>query len=242
MLTKTELTLEQTQKGVSDEVLVLTMTMEILLEPTSNKLSVGDLWDSHESDLFQVDPHGFEGTYKDGHREMLKKFGFENSKVTKTLMSMKRVITLDKCSESIDSTKYKGMIGSLLYLTASRPDIMFSVFLGARFQEDPKVSHLEPVKRIFRKMSNSEGSMNKGKVGESSKKLKRKFKTMKGYEDDERIMFEFILRGFTESEICDKVKEPLSPKLNVDDVGSRNTSLHRIKHELERERRKKELF
>ncbi|GKD28144.1 hypothetical protein Tco_1234358 [Tanacetum coccineum] len=66
-------------------------------------------------------------------------------------------------------------------------------------------------------MSNSNGSMNKGKVGESSKKLKRKFKTMKGYEGDERIMFEFILRGFAESEICDKVKEPLSPKLNVDE-------------------------
>jgi hypothetical protein len=41
------------------------------------------------------------------------------------------------------------MIGSLLYLTASRPDIMFSVCLCARFQEDPKTSHLEAVKRIF---------------------------------------------------------------------------------------------
>ncbi|GKA03240.1 hypothetical protein Tco_0676021 [Tanacetum coccineum] len=42
------------------------------------------------------------------------------------------------------------MIGSLLYLTASRPDIMFSVYLCARLQEDPKTSHLEAVKRIFR--------------------------------------------------------------------------------------------
>ncbi|GJW41427.1 hypothetical protein Tco_0067272 [Tanacetum coccineum] len=42
------------------------------------------------------------------------------------------------------------MIGSLLYLTASRPDIMFSVCLCARFQEAPKTSHLEAVKRIFR--------------------------------------------------------------------------------------------
>ncbi|GKE72255.1 hypothetical protein Tco_1534296 [Tanacetum coccineum] len=41
------------------------------------------------------------------------------------------------------------MIGSLLYLTASRPDIMFSVCLCARFQEDLKTSHLEAVKRIF---------------------------------------------------------------------------------------------
>nr|GEV50058.1 copia protein [Tanacetum cinerariifolium]GEV71034.1 copia protein [Tanacetum cinerariifolium] len=65
-------------------------------------------------------------------------------------MSRKRVLTLDKDNESIDSTKYKGMIGSLLYLTASRPDIMFSVYLYASFQEDPKVYHLESVKRIFR--------------------------------------------------------------------------------------------
>ncbi|GKA20581.1 hypothetical protein Tco_0700570 [Tanacetum coccineum] len=42
------------------------------------------------------------------------------------------------------------MIGSLLYLTTSRPDIMFSVCLCARFQEAPKTSHLEAVKRIFR--------------------------------------------------------------------------------------------
>ncbi|PKU64743.1 putative mitochondrial protein [Dendrobium catenatum] len=42
------------------------------------------------------------------------------------------------------------MIGSLFYLTASRPDIMFSVFLCARFQADPKESHLTAVKRIFR--------------------------------------------------------------------------------------------
>ncbi|GJW53228.1 retrovirus-related pol polyprotein from transposon TNT 1-94 [Tanacetum coccineum] len=56
----------------------------------------------------------------------------------------------DKECESVDSTKYRGMIGNLLYLTASRPDIIFSVCLCARFQEAPKTSHLEAVKRIFR--------------------------------------------------------------------------------------------
>ncbi|GJU11586.1 copia protein [Tanacetum coccineum] len=56
-------------------------------------------------------------------------------------------LTKDEECESVDSTKYQGMIGSLLYLTASRPDIMFSVCLCARFQEDPKTSHLEAVKR-----------------------------------------------------------------------------------------------
>nr|GEV09892.1 hypothetical protein [Tanacetum cinerariifolium] len=80
--------------------------------------------------------------------KMLKKFGLENFEVTKT--PRKRVLTLDKDNESIDSTKYRGMIGSLLYLTTSKPDIMFGVFFYDRFQEDPKVSHLEAVKRIFR--------------------------------------------------------------------------------------------
>ncbi|GJZ68076.1 hypothetical protein Tco_0631316 [Tanacetum coccineum] len=65
-------------------------------------------------------------------------------------MSSDTKITKDEECESVDSTKYQGMIGSLLYLTASRPDIIFSVCLCARFQEDPKTSHLEVVKRIFR--------------------------------------------------------------------------------------------
>ncbi|GKA40561.1 retrovirus-related pol polyprotein from transposon TNT 1-94 [Tanacetum coccineum] len=82
-------------------------------------------------------------------KEMLKKFGLEDSKPMKTPMSSDTKLTKDEECESVDSTKYRGMIGSLLYLTASRPDIMFSVCLCARFQEAPKTSHLEAVKRIF---------------------------------------------------------------------------------------------
>ncbi|GJY21864.1 retrovirus-related pol polyprotein from transposon TNT 1-94 [Tanacetum coccineum] len=83
-------------------------------------------------------------------KEMLKKFGLEESKPMKTPMSSDTKLTKDEECESVDSTKYQGMIGSLLYLTASRPDIMFSVCLCARFQEAPKTSHLEAVKSIFR--------------------------------------------------------------------------------------------
>ncbi|GJR84732.1 copia protein [Tanacetum coccineum] len=82
--------------------------------------------------------------------EILKKFGLEDSKPMKTPMSSDTKLTKDEECVSVDSTKYRGMIGSLLYLTASRPDIMFSVCLCARFQEAPKTSHLEAVKRIFR--------------------------------------------------------------------------------------------
>ncbi|XP_071694680.1 uncharacterized mitochondrial protein AtMg00810-like [Rutidosis leptorrhynchoides] len=70
----------------------------------------------------------------------------ENSKPMATPMATNVKLTLEGEGEPFDSTKYRGMIGSLLYLTASRPDIMFSVCLCARFQENPKTS----VKRIFR--------------------------------------------------------------------------------------------
>ncbi|GKC67375.1 retrovirus-related pol polyprotein from transposon TNT 1-94 [Tanacetum coccineum] len=78
-------------------------------------------------------------------KEMLKKFEMEDSKPTKTLMSTEIKLTKDDEADSIDNNKYQGIIGSLLYLTASRPDIMFSVRLCARFQENPKTNHLEAV-------------------------------------------------------------------------------------------------
>ena len=58
---------------------------------------------------------------------------------------------LDKdTGTSVDITNYRGMIGSLLYLTASRPDIMYATCLCARFQVDPREPHLIVVKRIFK--------------------------------------------------------------------------------------------
>nr|GEV63487.1 retrovirus-related Pol polyprotein from transposon TNT 1-94 [Tanacetum cinerariifolium] len=83
-------------------------------------------------------------------KKMLKKFGLEEYKPMKTPMSSDTKLTKDEECESVDSTKYRGMIGSLLYLTTNRPYIMFSVFLCARLQEAPKTSHLKAVKRIFR--------------------------------------------------------------------------------------------
>ncbi|GJQ91131.1 retrovirus-related pol polyprotein from transposon TNT 1-94 [Tanacetum coccineum] len=79
----------------------------------------------------------------------IKQMEDEESKPMKTPMSSDTKLTKDEECDLVDSTKYRGMIGSLLYLTASRPDIMFSVCLYARFQEAPKTSHLEAVKRIF---------------------------------------------------------------------------------------------
>ena len=63
----------------------------------------------------------------------------------------------DKSGKKVDISSYRGMIGSLLYLTASRPDIMFATCLCARFQADPKESHLIVVKRIFRYLKGTPG-------------------------------------------------------------------------------------
>ncbi|KAJ9548588.1 hypothetical protein OSB04_021131 [Centaurea solstitialis] len=81
--------------------------------------------------------------------------GFGNSRRDRVFLPslpMAPPLTLDKDSKgkSVDVTLYRGMIGSLLCLTASRPDIMYSTCLCARYQAEPKESHLTAVKRIFR--------------------------------------------------------------------------------------------
>ncbi|KAI3735975.1 hypothetical protein L6452_15503 [Arctium lappa] len=59
-------------------------------------------------------------------------------------------IGVDLNGKVVDQKTYQGMIGSLMYLTTSRPDIMFMTCLCARYQAKPKGSHLSDVKRIFR--------------------------------------------------------------------------------------------
>ena len=59
-------------------------------------------------------------------------------------------LDLDEKGKSVDELRYRGMIGLLLYLTASRPDIMLSVCLCARYMANPKESHLTAVKRIIK--------------------------------------------------------------------------------------------
>ncbi|CAM8943817.1 unnamed protein product [Rhodiola kirilowii] len=83
-------------------------------------------------------------------REILKKFGMESAKTCATPMSPNDSLAKYESSLQVDPTLYRGMIGSLLYLTASRPDILFSVCLCARFQADPRETHVKAVKRILR--------------------------------------------------------------------------------------------
>nr|GEY60429.1 putative reverse transcriptase, RNA-dependent DNA polymerase, Gag-polypeptide of LTR copia-type [Tanacetum cinerariifolium] len=71
-------------------------------------------------------------------KEILEKFGLEDFKPMKTPMSSDTKLTMDEECESVDIIKYKGMIGSLLYLTTSRPDIMFSACLMHASKRIPK--------------------------------------------------------------------------------------------------------
>ncbi|GJR16543.1 putative ribonuclease H-like domain-containing protein [Tanacetum coccineum] len=82
--------------------------------------------------------------------EILKKFGFTDVKTASTPMETQKLLLKDKDGKEVDVHLYRSMIGSLMYLTSSRPDIMFAVCACARYQVNLKISHLHAVKRIFR--------------------------------------------------------------------------------------------
>ena len=81
--------------------------------------------------------------------DMLKKFDMDKAKPIETPMLTNGHLDLDEGGKAVDQKVYRSMIGSLLYLCASRPDIMLSVCMCARFQANPKECHLMSVKRIF---------------------------------------------------------------------------------------------
>ncbi|GJZ02471.1 hypothetical protein Tco_0520432 [Tanacetum coccineum] len=87
---------------------------------------------------------------QDKYVAILKKFDFTIIKAASTPIETNKALNKDKEAEDVNVHLYRSMIGSLMYLTASRPDIMFAVCACARFQVTPKTSHLHAVKRIFR--------------------------------------------------------------------------------------------
>ncbi|GKC46821.1 putative ribonuclease H-like domain-containing protein [Tanacetum coccineum] len=82
--------------------------------------------------------------------EILKKFGYTEVKTASTPMETQKPLLKDEDGEEVVVHMYRSMIGSLMYLTSSRHDIMFAVCTCVRYQVNPKVSHLHAVKRIFR--------------------------------------------------------------------------------------------
>nr|GEU39940.1 ribonuclease H-like domain, reverse transcriptase, RNA-dependent DNA polymerase [Tanacetum cinerariifolium] len=82
--------------------------------------------------------------------EILKNFWFTKVNTASTPMETQKSLLKDEDGEEVDVHMYRSMIGSLMYLTSSRPDIMFAVYACARYQVNLKVSHLHAVKRILR--------------------------------------------------------------------------------------------
>nr|GEV10390.1 putative ribonuclease H-like domain-containing protein [Tanacetum cinerariifolium] len=82
--------------------------------------------------------------------KILRKFAFTDVKSASTSIKIEKPLLKDHDGEDVDVHIYRSMIGSLMYLTLSRPNIMFFVCACARFQVTPKVSQLHAVKRIFR--------------------------------------------------------------------------------------------
>nr|GEW88709.1 retrovirus-related Pol polyprotein from transposon TNT 1-94 [Tanacetum cinerariifolium] len=82
--------------------------------------------------------------------ESLKKYGFESCDPVDTPMVEKSKLDEDKEGKVVDSSHYHGMIGTLLYLTPSKPDLQFVICIYARYQARPTEKHLHAVKRIFR--------------------------------------------------------------------------------------------
>nr|GEX50327.1 hypothetical protein [Tanacetum cinerariifolium] len=96
--------------------------------------------------------------------QFLIESGFQKGSIDTTLFIKKKVPTpmveqaklkLDLVGESVDHTDYHSMIGSLMYVTSSRPDIMFTTCMCARYQANPNKHHVSAVKRIFRYLKES---------------------------------------------------------------------------------------
>ncbi|GJT64147.1 hypothetical protein Tco_1015627 [Tanacetum coccineum] len=91
--------------------------------------------------------------------ESLKKYGMEYSDPVDTPMVEKSKLDEDTQGKAVDPTHYRGMIGTLMYLTASRPDLTFVVCMCSRYQAKPTEKHLHAVKRIFKYLR---GTINRG--------------------------------------------------------------------------------
>ncbi|GJW76094.1 retrovirus-related pol polyprotein from transposon TNT 1-94 [Tanacetum coccineum] len=91
--------------------------------------------------------------------EILKKFDLHKSDPVDTPMVERTKLDEDLSGIPVDQTQYRSMIGSLMYLTASRPDLVFAVCMCARYQSKPTKKHLEAVKRVFRYL---QGTINMG--------------------------------------------------------------------------------
>nr|GEW91144.1 retrovirus-related Pol polyprotein from transposon TNT 1-94 [Tanacetum cinerariifolium] len=87
--------------------------------------------------------------------DIFKRFGMENCDSVPNPMVEQAKLKLDLIRKPVDHTDYRSMIGSLMYVTSSRPDIMFATCMCARYQANLNEHHVSAVKRIFRYLKNT---------------------------------------------------------------------------------------
>nr|GEX70770.1 ribonuclease H-like domain-containing protein [Tanacetum cinerariifolium] len=114
------------------------------------------LYGTIDEEVYVTQPRGFidpkfpNKVYKDKYvAEILKNFDFLSMKTASTPIETLKPTVKDEEAADVDVHLYRSMIGSLMYLTGSRPNIMFAVYACSRFQVTSKTSHLQAVKRIF---------------------------------------------------------------------------------------------
>ncbi|KAI3687049.1 hypothetical protein L1987_80739 [Smallanthus sonchifolius] len=122
---------------------------EVLMHSKFEMSSMGELNFFLGLQVKQV-PNGIFISQSKYVKSILERFKMADCSAARTPMQVHHQLSPDKEGQDTDQHQYRAMIGSLMYLTALRPDIMFAVCLCARFQAAPKVSHLQAVKRILR--------------------------------------------------------------------------------------------
>jgi hypothetical protein len=139
------------------------LMISYLAQPIKNFVKNSVIWMSWEFEMSMIGELSFflgfqvkqtkDGTFICQSKyvnDLLKRFSMDNSKSIKTPMATNAHLDPDEGGNSVDLKLYRSMIGSLLYLTVSRPDIMFGVRMCVRFQASTKECHLMAVKRNLR--------------------------------------------------------------------------------------------
>ena len=128
-------------------------------------------------------------------RNLFKRFGLEKAADARTPMTTNTKLGNDPSGQYIDITLYRSMISSLLYLTTSRPDITFSVGVCARFQSNPKESHLNVVKRIIKYVS---GPCDFGLFYSKESNVKSKILSLYQLQKQNILQLEVVVHNFFE--------------------------------------------
>nr|GEX04569.1 hypothetical protein [Tanacetum cinerariifolium] len=144
--------------------------------------------------------------------ESLKKYGFDSCDPVDTPMVEKSKLDEDKEGKAIDPSHYRGMIGTHLYLTASRPDLQFAICMCARYQAQPTEKHLHAVKRIFR-----------------SKHIDIRYQFIKEHVKNEVIELYFINTDYELADIFTKALGRERIEFLINKLGMRSFTLETLK-------------